>query len=134
MLDGFHQQVSGVLRVRLDKLEDEGSALLPDVSAMASPCKESKPHQIPPKTAKPVVLSGSSALLISRDWASGCAAARSAHPPSTSAPILLRVPEIPRAWEAIRPGGVFLTGARVISSEINQTWGCPEPPLPYFPP
>ena len=58
MLDGFHQQVSGVLRVRLDMLEDEGSALPPDVSAMASPGKESKPHQIPPKTAKPVMLPG----------------------------------------------------------------------------
>jgi hypothetical protein len=39
-------------------LEDEGSALSPDVSAMASPGKESKPHQIPPRTAKPVMLPG----------------------------------------------------------------------------
>jgi hypothetical protein len=43
-------------------LEDEGSALSPDVSAIASPGKESKPHQIPPRTAKPVMLPGRSGL------------------------------------------------------------------------
>jgi hypothetical protein len=43
-------------------LEEEGSALSPDVSAMASPGKESKPHQFPPRTAKPVLLSGQLSL------------------------------------------------------------------------
>jgi hypothetical protein len=39
-------------------IEEEGSPLSPDVSAMASPGKESKPHQFPPRAAKPVLLSG----------------------------------------------------------------------------